>query len=95
MSIFQEETVDPFENKKDIEYGLPKQNFFTNISHKDIYSSGMINVAHWDAAKWKGVIYLSDLENYNFMKIGFLFNNEDGAKRVFQDLLDSVGKYDA
>ena len=94
LSILQDETVDPFENKKDIKYGLPKQNFFTNISHKDIYSSGMINVAHWDAAKWKGVIYLGDLENYSFMKIGFLFNNENGAKRVFQDLIDSVGKYD-
>ncbi len=94
LSIFQDETVDPFENKKDIEYGLPNQNFFTNVSHKDIYSSGMINVAHWDAAKWKGVIYLGDLENYSFIKIGFLFNNEDGARRVFQDLIDCVGKND-
>lgn len=88
------ETVDPFEDKKDIEYGLPNQNLFTNVSHKEIYSSEMINVAHWDAAKWKGVIYLGDLENYSFIKIGFLFNNEDGARRVFQDLIDRVGKYD-
>ncbi len=94
MSIPKTETIDPFENKKDIEYGVPNQNFFTNASHKDIYSSGMINVAHWDAAKWKGVMYLGDLENYSVIKIGFLFNNEEGARRVFQDLIDCVGKYD-
>lgn len=86
------EKVDPFENRNAIEYDVPKQNFFTNVSHKDIYSSGMINVAHWDVAKWKGIIYLHELQNC--IKIGFLFDNEEGARRVFQDLIDCVGRYD-
>lgn len=88
------ETVDPFDNKKDIKYGVPDQKQFANVSHKDIYSSGMINVSHWDAARWKGVMYLGDFENGSCIKIGFLFENEDGAKRVFQDLIDCVGKCD-
>lgn len=94
LPIPKTETVDPFENKENIEYGMPNPNVFTNVSHKDIYSSEMINVAHWDVAKWKGIMYLGNLENYSSIKIGFLFANEDGAKRVFQDLIDCVGKYD-
>ena len=83
-----EETIDPFEEKEDIIYGKPEKNPFKNISHNNIYSSGMINCNHWDMAKWKGVIYLGDLENKSFIKIGFLFKNKEGAKRVFQDLID-------
>lgn len=85
-----EETIDPFEEKEDIIYGKPEKNPFENISHNNIYSSGMINCNHWDMAKWKGVIYLGDLENKSFIKIGFLFKNKEGAKRVFQDLIDKA-----
>ncbi len=89
----EEETIDPFENKK-IEYGVPENNLFENISHSNIYSSGLIKCNHWDIAKWKGVMYLGDPINNDFIKIGFLFENEGGARRVFQDLIDYASKED-
>ena len=90
----EKETVDPFEEKKNIIYGVPENNPFENISHKNIYSSGMIKCNHWDIAKWKGVMYLGDRLNKEFIKIGFLFENEEGAKKVFQDLIDNATKED-
>lgn len=90
----KKETVDPFDDKKNIVYGVPENNPFENISHSNIYSSGLIKCNHWDAAKWKGVVYLGDLINNKFIKIGFLFENEEGAKRVFQDLIDYASKED-
>ena len=36
----------------------------------------MIKCNHWDIAKWKGVAYLGDKINKEFIKIGFLFENE-------------------
>lgn len=90
----EKETVDPFDDKKNIEYGVPENNPFENISHSNIYSSGLIKCNHWDVAKWKGVVYLGDLINNKFIKIGFLFENEEGAKRVFQDLIDYASKED-
>lgn len=90
----KEETVAPFEDKKDIIYGATKNNIFENISHNNIYSSGMIKCNHWDSAKWKGVMYLGDVINKDKIKIGFLFENEEGAKRVFQDLIDNATKED-
>ena len=90
----EKEKVDPFEEKKDIIYGVPKNNPFENISHKNIYSSGMIKCKHWDVAKWKGVAYLGDTMNKEFIKIGFLFENMEGAKKVFQDLIDNATKED-
>lgn len=89
-----EETIDPFEDKKDIKYGTPENNSFENISHSNIYSSGMIKCSHWDIAKWKGVMYLGDLADKSEINIGFLFENEEGAKRVFQDLIDYASKDD-
>lgn len=90
----KEETVDPFKEKKDIIYGVPENNPFGNISHRNIYSSGMIKINHWDTAKWKGVAYLGDAINKEFIKIGFLFENEEGAKKVFKDLIDNATKED-
>lgn len=90
----EKETIDLFEEKKDIIYGVPENNPFENISHKNIYSSGMIKINHWDTAKWKGVAYLGDAINKEFIKIGFLFENEEGAKKVFQDLIDNATKED-
>ena len=90
----KEETIEPFAEKKDIIYGVPENNPFENISHRNIYSSGMIKCNHWDVAKWKGVVYLGDVINKEFIKIGFLFENEEGAKRVFQDLIDNATKED-
>lgn len=72
----EKENVDSFVEKKDIIYGMPENNPFENISHKNIYSSGMIKCNHWDIAKWKGVAYLGDAINKEFIKIGFLFENE-------------------
>ena len=54
----------------------------------------MIKCNHWDFAKWKGVAYLGDRLNKEFIKIGFLFENEEGAKKVFQDLIDNATKED-
>ncbi|MCI9015724.1 MAG: hypothetical protein HFJ53_00940 [Clostridia bacterium] len=90
----KEETIEPFAEKKDIIYGVPENNPFENISHRNIYSSGMIKCNHWDVAKWKGVVYLGDVINKEFIKIGFLFENEEGAKKVFQDLIDNATKED-
>lgn len=90
----KEETIDPFKEKEDIIYGVPENNPFENISHKNIYSSGMIKINHWDTAKWKGVAYLGDAINKEFIKIGFLFENEEGAKKVFKDLIDNATKED-
>ncbi len=90
----EEETVDPFAEKKDIIYVVPENNPFENISHRNIYSSGMIKCNHWDIAKWKGVAYLGDAINKEFIKIGFLFENEEGAKKVFQDLIDNATRED-
>ena len=90
----EEEKMELFAEKKDIIYGAPEDNLFENISHKNIYSSGMIKCNHWDIAKWKGVAYLGDKINKEFIKIGFLFENEEGAKRVFQDLIDNATKED-
>ena len=90
----EKETVDPFEEKKDIIYGVPENNPFENISHRNIYSSGMIKCNHWDIAKWKGIMYLGDRLNKEFIKIGFLFENEEVAKKVFQDLIDNATKED-
>lgn len=94
MAIIKDETVDPFENIKEFEYVLPEKNQFKNVSHEDIYSSNMINVTHWDLAQWKGMMYLGNRINPNVIKIGFIFENEEGAKRVFQDFIDNVGKND-
>ena len=94
MAIIKDETVDPFENIKEFEYVLPENNQFKNVSHEDIYSSNMINVTHWDLAQWKGMMYLGNRINPNVIKIGFIFENEEGAKRVFQDFIDNVGKND-
>lgn len=90
----KEETIDPFEDIKNIKYGKPENNPFEDISHKNIYSSGMIKCSHWDFAKWKGVMYLGDLVNKSEIKIGFLFENEEGAKKVFKDLIDYASKDD-
>lgn len=90
----EKEKIDPFADKKDIIYGVPKNNPFENISHENIYSSGMIKCNHWDVAEWKGVAYLGDAINKEFIKIGFLFENIDGAKKVFQDLIDNATKED-
>ncbi len=90
----KEETIEPFGEKKDIIYGVPENNPFENISHRNIYSSGMIKCNHWDIAKWKGVMYLGDAINKKFIKIGFLFEDEEGAKRVFQDLIDNATRED-
>ena len=90
----EEETIDPFADKKDVIYDVPPNNPFENISHRNIYSSGMIKCNHWDIAKWKGVVYLGDVINKEFIKIGFLFENEEGAKKVFQDLIDNATKED-
>lgn len=90
----EQETIDPFAHKKDVIYGVPENNPFENISHRNIYSSGMIKCNHWDIAKWKGVAYLGDTINKNFIKVGFLFENEEGAKKVFQDLIDNATKED-
>ena len=90
----KEETIEPFAEKKDIIYGVPENNPFENISHRNIYSSGMIKCNHWDVAKWKRVVYLGDVINKEFIKIGFLFENEEGAKKVFQDLIDNATKED-
>ena len=54
----------------------------------------IIKCNHWDVAKWKGVVYLGDVINKEFIKIGFLFENEEGAKKVFQDLIDNATKED-
>ena len=94
LNNIEEETIDPFEEKKDIKYEIPENNPFENISHKNIYSSGMIKCSHWDFAKWKGVMYLGDLVNKSDIKIGFLFENEEGAKKVFQDLINYASKDD-
>ena len=89
-----DETVDPFDDKENVEYGIPENNPFENISHSNIYSSGLIKCNHWDVAKWKGVVYLGDQINNSFIKIGFLFENEEGAKRIFQNLIDYATKED-
>lgn len=54
----------------------------------------MIKCNHWDLAKWKGVMYLGDLVNKSGIKIGFLFENKEGAKKVFQDLINYASKDD-
>jgi len=89
-----EETVDPFEDKVNIVYTKTENNMFENISHDKIYSSGMINCLHWDSAKWNGIMYLGDLSDYRAIKIGFLFKNEKGAIKVFQDLINYATKDD-
>ena len=94
LDILKEDTVDPFEGTEKIIYGEPQKNLFENISHSNIYSSDIIKCSHWDAAIWKGIIYLGDIQNKSFIKIGFLFENEIGAKKVFQDLIDSATKED-
>lgn len=94
LEIPESETIEPFKNKKTVEYNDLNTDVFSNISHKDIYSSGIINVTHWNIAKWDGMMYLGNLQDYNLIKIGFIFKNEEGAKKVFQDLIDCVGKED-
>lgn len=84
----------PFNEAKDIKYDSKVKNIFKNVSHNNIYSSEMIKCNHWDAAKWKGVMYLGDILNKGFIKIGFLFENEEGAKKVFQDIIDISTKDD-
>ena len=83
-----EETINPFNDDKNIVYSEPEKKLFENISQDDFYSPGLIKSNHWDSAVWKGVMYLGDLNNKNFIKIGFLFQQEGGAKRVFQDLIN-------
>lgn len=94
LEIPESETIEPFKEKKTVEYNVSNTDVFSNISHKDIYSSGIINVTHWNIAKWDGMMYLGSLQDYSWIKIGFVFKNEDGAKKVFQDLIDCVGKED-
>lgn len=76
LNNIEEETIDPFEEKKDIKYEIPENNPFENISHKNIYSSGMIKCSHWDFAKWNGVMYLGDLVNKSDIKIGFFYSTK-------------------
>ena len=95
-----EETEDPFEDIENIIYGKPtddnlEKKCFKNISHSNIYTSGIIKCNHWDSAGWKGVMYLGDLDSKKHLKIGFLFENENGAKKVFQDLIDNASRNDA
>ena len=94
LEIPESETIEPFKEKKTVEYNFSNTDVFSNISHKDIYSSGIINVTHWNIAKWDGMMYSGSLQDYSWIKIGFVFKNEDGAKKVFQDLIDCVGKKD-
>lgn len=94
----KEETTDLFSDAKDIIYGEPEKKLFNNISQKEFYSPGLIKCNHWDLAEWKGVMYLGDSINKDLIKIGFLFQKEEGAKKVFQDLIsvattdDTLGK---
>lgn len=94
-----EETEDPFENIENIVYSKPtddelEKKCFENISHSNIYTSGIIKCNHWDSAIWKGIVYLGDLDSKKYIKIGFLFENENGAKKVFQDLIDNASRND-
>lgn len=89
-----EEFVDPFEDKDKIKYKKDEKKRFKNVSHDNIFTSGLIKTNHWDIAQWKGTMYIGDLINKDFIKIGFLFENESGAKKVFQDLIDIVGRDD-
>ena len=84
----------PFNEVKDIKYDKKSEDLFKNVSHDNIYSSDMIKCNHWDVAKWKGIMYLGDISNKDFIKIGFVFENEEGAKKVFQDIIDVSTKDD-
>lgn len=84
----------PFDEKRDIKYDSEPGDLFKNVSHDNIYSSDIIKCNHWDAAKWKGVMYLGDINNKEFIKIGFIFEGEEGAKKVFQDIINVTTKDD-
>ena len=90
----EEIKINPFDEKKDIKYESKHGDLFKNVSHNNIYSSNMIKCNHWDAAKWKGVMYLGDINNKDFIKIGFVFEGEEGAKKVFQDIINVSTKED-
>lgn len=65
-----------------------------NIRHDNIFVSKMIVCPHWDLAKWKGMIIITDNIYNKFIRIGFLFESKEGAKLVFEDLIKCATKND-
>lgn len=94
ISKKEKNKIYPFNEVKDIKYDEKTGDLFKNVSHDNIYSSDMIKCNHWDVAKWKGIMYLGDISTKDFIKIGFVFENEKGAKKVFQDIIDVSTKDD-
>lgn len=94
LPLKDEIKVCPFDEKENIIHASSPGNLFKNVSHSNIYSSDMIKCNHWDVAKWKGVMYLGDIEYKYFIRIGFIFENEEGAKKVFQDIINVSTKDD-
>ena len=90
----KEVKTNPFSDTKEIKYESALGDLFKNVSHDNIYSSDMIKCSHWDAAKWKGAMYLADVNNKEFIKIGFIFESEEGAKKVFEDIINITTRDD-
>lgn len=90
----KEESTNISISDKEVIYEKPEDISWKNVSHSKIYTSNMIKCAHWDLAKWKAVLFVTDPENKYFGKIGFAFENIDGAKLVFEDLISYATKDD-
>lgn len=65
--------------------------------HKDISLLDQIVVEKfWDEAKWNGMLYMvtPDRHSKTSAKLGFVFENHEGASKIFVDLIKKVGNED-
>ncbi len=60
----------------------------------DFFVHSLIDVDKWNAAGWKGIIYLLDPEGANLPCFGIFFENIEAGKQIFSDWRVRLGEVD-
>lgn len=89
------------ENKEKKEYNInysappDDENLdYHNIRNDEVYTSSVINISSWNNSKWKGTAYLNPTPACFLPGVAFMFENEEAARRIFQEWKNKLGAYD-
>lgn len=80
-----------------VHYGRPPKEEgldYRNVRNDEVYTSSVISLSLWDAARWQGTAYLNPTPACFLPGIAFMYENEDSAREIFQEWKKKLGAYD-
>lgn len=77
-----------------VHYGRPLDYNMESVNHQNIKMSKIINIALWDKAKWRGVLFQHAIDPSVPTVLAPLFTNIEYGDQIFRKWIEEIGSND-